>query len=123
MRRMARQVETAIQASSQRLHRDPTEEEIAGELQIDLGRYHQWLANLQGLGMATLECADADGCDLLAYTADDAEKQPLRLLERSELERLLAEAIEQIPPMDRTVISLYYLASCGATVHSLTVEF
>ena len=106
---MARQVETAIQAASQRLHRDPTEEEIAGELELDLEEYHRWLADLQGLGMATLECADDDGRDLLAYTADDEEKQPLRLLERSELEKLLAEAIEQMPSMDRTVISLYYL--------------
>jgi RNA polymerase sigma factor FliA len=108
-RRMARQVETAIQAASQQLHRDPTEEEIAGELHIELEEYHHWLADLQGLGMATLECADADGRDLLAYTADDEEKQPLRLLERSELEKLLAEAIDQMPSMDRTVISLYYL--------------
>jgi RNA polymerase sigma factor FliA len=108
-RRMARQVETAIQAASQRLHRDPTEEEIASELELDLEEYHRWLSDLQGLGMATLECADDDGRDLLAYTADDEEKQPLRLLERSELEKLLAEAIEQMPSMDRTVISLYYL--------------
>ena len=30
------------------------------------------------------------------------------MLERSELEKLLAEAIAQMPPMDRAVIHLYY---------------
>jgi len=108
-RRMAREVESAILAASQRLHRDPTEEEIAQELELDLEQYHQWLADLQGLGMGTLECSAEEGRDVLAYTPDDEEKLPLRLLERSELERLLAEAIDQMPPMDRTVISLYYL--------------
>ncbi|HXA03282.1 MAG TPA: FliA/WhiG family RNA polymerase sigma factor [Bryobacteraceae bacterium] len=108
-RRMARQVETAIQTASKRLHRDPTEEDIASELKLDLKEYHRWLLDLQGLAMATLECADEDGRDLLAYAADDEEKQPLRLLERSELEKLLAQAIEQMPSMDRTVISQYYL--------------
>jgi RNA polymerase sigma factor for flagellar operon FliA len=30
------------------------------------------------------------------------------LLERSELERLLAESIDEIPEIERTVLSLYY---------------
>ena len=30
------------------------------------------------------------------------------LLEKAELERLLAESIDQIPPMERTILSLYY---------------
>jgi RNA polymerase sigma factor for flagellar operon FliA len=107
-RRMARQMESAIQAASQRLHREPTEEEIAGELQLDLAQYHQWLADLQGLGIGTLESAGEAGRDVLEYTSDDEEKLPSRLLERRELEKLLAEAIEQMPPMDRTVLSLYY---------------
>jgi RNA polymerase sigma factor for flagellar operon FliA len=101
-------VEAAIQSASQRLRRDPTEEEIAGELAIDLAQYHEWLADLQGLGIGALEPAGAEGRDVLEYTSDDERKLPSRLLERAELEKLLAEAIEQMPPIDRTVISLYY---------------
>jgi len=107
-RKMARQVEAAIQAVGQRLHREPTEEEIAGELGMELAEYQAWLADLQGLSIATLEAAGEDGRDLLEYIADDAEHLPSRLVERAELERVLAEAIEQMPAMDRTVISLYY---------------
>jgi RNA polymerase sigma factor for flagellar operon FliA len=33
---------------------------------------------------------------------------PSTLLERSELERLLAEGIDDIPQIERTVLSLYY---------------
>ncbi len=107
-RRMAREVEAAIQAASQRLHREPSEEEIAGELGMELGRYHEWLADLQGLAIGTLEAATEDGRDLLEFIADDQEHLPSRVVERAELERVLAEAIEQMPAMDRTVISLYY---------------
>lgn len=108
-RKMARQVEAAIQAAGQRLHREPTEEEIARELEMDLAEYHTWLGDLQGLSIATLEAAGEDGRDLLEYIADDTEHLPSRLVERAELERVLAEAIEQMPAIDRTVISLYYL--------------
>jgi len=107
-RKMARQVEAAIQAAGQRLHREPSEEEIARELNMDLAEYHAWLADLQGLSLATLEPAGEDGRDLLELVADDAEHLPSRLVERAELERVLAEAIEQMPAIDRTVISLYY---------------
>jgi len=107
-RKMARQVEAAIQAVGQRVHREPTEEEIAGELEMDLGRYHEWLSDLQGLAIGALESAGEDGRDLLEFIADDQEQLPSRVVERAELERVLAEAIEQMPAIDRTVISLYY---------------
>jgi len=107
-RKMAKQVQAAIRAASQRLQREPTEQEIAGELKLDIDHYHEWLADLQGLSIGTLEYGGDDGNDLLRYISDDIENLPSRLFERSELEKLLGEAIEQMPPMDRTVISLYY---------------
>jgi RNA polymerase sigma factor for flagellar operon FliA len=121
-RRMARQVQAAILAASHRLHREPTEEEIAGELEINLVEYHEWLADLQGLNIGTLEYAGDEGQDVLSYAADDEAKLPSRLFERAELEKLLAEAIEQMPHIDRTVISLYYreeltLREIGQVVH------
>src|SRR5579872_570075 len=107
-RKMARQVEAAIQSASQRLQRDPGEEDLASELGIDLGRYQQWLGNLQGLAMGALESAGENRRDLLDYVADDEEHSPSRLVERAELEKLLAQAIARMPAIDRTVIALYY---------------
>lgn len=107
-RKMARQVEAAIQSASQRLQREPGEEEIAHELAMDLPQYQQWLADLQGLAIGALESAGQDGRDLLDYIADDEEHSPSRVVERAELEKVLAEAIEQMPAIDRTVIALYY---------------
>jgi RNA polymerase sigma factor for flagellar operon FliA len=64
---------------------------------------------VQGLGLGHLDYAShGDGRDVLQYISDREENLPSRLLERSELEKLLAEAIECMPQMDRRVISLYY---------------
>lgn len=108
-RRQAKQIEVAHTKAEQRLQRLPTEEEIAAELEISLEEYHQWLVEIRGLNVASLECVSGDnGCDLLHYVPDEHQNLPSTILERTELERLVAEGIETIPPMERTVLSLYY---------------
>src|ERR1017187_478114 len=96
----------AISAAEQRLHRGPTEEEIAQQLKLTLEEYHEWLVDIRGVNLGSLEAAppgDA-GRSLLKYISDDEENWPSQLLERSELQRLLADAIEKMPPTERTVI-------------------
>jgi RNA polymerase sigma factor for flagellar operon FliA len=108
-RRQAKQIEAAIAAAEQRLQRAPLEEEIAAELKISLEEYRAWLVEIRGLNIASLECAGPDtGKDLLQYLPDDGGRQPAALLERAELERLLAAGIEGIPAIERTVLGLYY---------------
>jgi RNA polymerase sigma factor for flagellar operon FliA len=108
-RRRAKQIEKAISAAEQRLKRAPDEEEVAAQLEISLVEYHEWLVEIRGLNIASLEGAGTEqGKELINYLPDTGDNLPSTLLERSELERLLAESIEAIPPMERTVLSLYY---------------
>jgi RNA polymerase sigma factor FliA len=109
-RKRSKQIEAAISAVEQRMKRAPNEEEIAKELSLTLEEYHDWLIDIRGVNLGSLECssADEDGRDLLRYISDNEEQWPSRLLERSELERLLAQAIEKMPQIERTVLSLYY---------------
>lgn len=109
-RKRAKQIESAIQAIEQRLQRMPSEEEIAAELDLSMDEYHEWLVEIRGVNLGSLECAspDEDGHDLLRYISDDEENWPSRLLEKAELQRLLAEAIERMPPTEKIVLSLYY---------------
>src|SRR5579872_970477 len=96
-RRKAKQIEAAIAAAEQRLQRAPNEEEIAAQLRIGLEEYHGWLVEIRGLNIASLEYAGPEqGRDMLHYIPDSEENLPSTLLERSELERLVAESIEQI---------------------------
>ena len=110
-RKKAKQIEFAISRAEQRLHRAPGEDEIAAEMGLDLEEYHRWLVEVQGLNLGSLEytAENGEGVGLLEYLSDDQSQLPSRLLERSQLEQLLATAIGRMPPMERTVLGLYYL--------------
>jgi len=109
-RKRAKLIEAAIATLEQEHHRMPTEEEIAKQLDLSVPEYQDWLSEIRGLTLGSLENAgtEDDGCDLLRYLADSDEQWPSQIVERSELERLLAEAIERMPQLERTVLSLYY---------------
>jgi RNA polymerase sigma factor FliA len=109
-RKRAKLIEAAIATLEQEHHRMPTEEEIAAQLDVSVPEYQDWLSEARGLTLGSLENAgtEEDGCDLLRYLADSNEQWPSQVVERAELERLLAEAIEKMPQLERTVLSLYY---------------
>lgn len=99
-----------MSAAEQRLHRLPTEEEVAKELGIEVEVFHEWLVEIRGVNLGSLEYASGEegSRDILKYVSSSEESWPSRILERSELEKLLADAIEKMPRIERTVLSLYY---------------
>lgn len=109
-RKRTKQIEAAIAALEQKLKRMPTEEEIASELKVTIEEYHEWLVDVRGVNLGSLEVAtgDEENRDLLKYISGDEESWPSHQLERAELERLLAEAISKMPHIESTVLSLYY---------------
>ncbi len=109
-RRKSKRIEAAIAAIEQREHRAPSEDEIAAELGLPMEEYREWLVDVRGLNLGRLETnsPDEEGRDLLKYISGDEDNWPNRVLERAELERLLAGAIAKMPPVERTVLSLYY---------------
>lgn len=110
-RKRVKQIEAAICGIEQRIKRAPTEDEIAQELGLSLEGYHEWLVEVRGVNLGSLESSSTqqeEGRDLLKYISDDESMWPSRLLERSELERLIAEGIEKMPETERIVLSLYY---------------
>lgn len=109
-RKKSKQIEAAIAAIEQRVHRAPTEEEVARQLGLSMEEYREWLVDIRAVNLGRLESAsqEDDGRDLLKYISDSDENWPSRLLERSELERLLAQAIERMPAVEKTILALYY---------------
>jgi len=109
-RRKTKQIEAAVLAAEQRLSRAAVEEEIAAELQLDLKEYREWQLDILGLNLNSLDYTSdyEDGRNLLDTVADNQEHWPSNLLESSELERLLAAAMERMPPVERTVLCRYY---------------
>lgn len=109
-RKRSKQIEATIAVVEQRVHRTPTEEEIAAELKLTIEEYHEWLVDIRAINLGSLEVAspEEESRDLLKYISDDEENWPSRILERSELEKLLAQALDRMPYIERTVLTLYY---------------
>jgi len=108
VRKRSRLIEGAIYRVKQRLGREPNEDEIAAELEMPVSEYHQWLADARSVEIHRLTAGDENGQDLIDVISDDETLWPSRIVERSELERLLALAIERMPKQERVVLSLYY---------------
>jgi RNA polymerase sigma factor for flagellar operon FliA len=110
MRKKAKLIEAAIHQVKQRLGREPTEEEIASELHLSHAEYQEWLSAIQAINLERLECVSPDGeeCSMLRFISDDEENWPSHLVERAELERILALAIERMSKLERTILNLYY---------------
>lgn len=109
-RKKSKLIEGAIAAVEQRTQRAATEEEVAGELGLSLEEYHEWLVDMRGLNLGRLEAGapGEEGRDVLKYVSDSEDKLPSNVIERQELERLLARAIEHMPYVERTILGLYF---------------
>ncbi len=109
-RKKAKRIEAAIYTAEQRLHRAPTEDEVAAELSLTLDEYHDWLVEIRGVNIGSFEYAkgEEEGRDLLQFISDSEEDWPSSLFERAELQKLLESAIEKMPEVERNVLALYY---------------
>jgi len=109
-RKKAKDIEAAITRAESKLQRVATEEEVAAELGLTLEEYHARLVEVQGLNLESLEVmiGPSGSQTLLSMVPDSSEDLPSGILERSELERLLAENIAAMAERERTVLALYY---------------
>jgi len=109
-RRRARMIQSVVASLEQVYQRKPTETEIAERLALPIAEYQEWLSDIRGLTVGSLEESgtENEGCDLLRYLSGTDEQWPYQIVERAALEQLLAEAIDGIPKLERTVLSLYY---------------
>src|SRR5579884_714913 len=109
-RKMLKTVEEAILSLENNLHRSPTEEEIASELNLSLTDYQDTLLDLRSVSFGSLDEVPEGRSEspLLKYVADDDENLPGMILERAELQKLLASAIDKMPRVERTILTLYF---------------
>ncbi|HKQ69376.1 MAG TPA: FliA/WhiG family RNA polymerase sigma factor, partial [Polyangiaceae bacterium] len=105
MRGAARQITGAIKMLTSRLKRAPTEEEIAGELGLDLDAYHTLLHEVSQADPTRIELTDV-------YGTRSNEAAPDVMAWRRELADQIAEAVEGMSDRLQLVLSLYYQEEC-----------
>jgi RNA polymerase sigma factor FliA len=110
LRRLRRDVDSAVASERARLGREPEEREIASALGMTVAQYERALEQLRTLELAAareLDAPTADGTPLLEFCVDPGESA-VQTIERQELRKHLAEAIGQLPERERQILALYY---------------
>jgi RNA polymerase sigma factor for flagellar operon FliA len=114
VRSRAREAERALERLGARLHRTPTDGELAAELGITLDELRDLYSQLQLTSVVALEdlvAAGKDSGSLVDTLPDDDAVDPAAVLVDQDNRRQLAEAIAQLAERDRVVVSLYYFES------------
>jgi RNA polymerase sigma factor FliA len=111
VRSKARDIERAYATLEARLHRSPTESEIAEELEISVEELQAIFTKLSTVNMIALDellQGDGDRVSFGETLADAAAEDPVMAAEAAEARSLLARAIEALPQREQMVIQLYY---------------
>lgn len=108
VRRLGREAAHAIGVLTQRLGRQPLDEEIAAEMGIELAVYRRFLT--EGVTLLSLD-ADVSGEQSGAPVdsiEDPSVPDPFAALEAKERQELVGRFIEKLPERERQVLALYY---------------
>jgi RNA polymerase sigma factor for flagellar operon FliA len=109
LRRQARRLEQAISHCKARLGRDPSEAEIAAELEVSLDSLQHLRGDLRGLDIESLQSSAEDsGGEPLDSLARSEDEDPYQQALRSEMTSLLELAITELPAREREVLALYH---------------
>lgn len=109
VRKLRRDVDSAIATLRFTLGREPQAADIAQALCVSESEYEKMLDKLKSAELATIRqsAVDEDGRSALDVAIEPSEGPHARL-EREELRRLLAGAIGDLPERERHILALYY---------------
>jgi len=114
VRSKAREIEKVITALETRLHRAPTDEEIARELGMHDDEFQATLSQISNTSIVALDelwaisGSDGDTASLIDTIEDPKARDPSRMLDVTEMKSRLAAAIDGLPKREKIVIALYY---------------
>jgi RNA polymerase sigma factor for flagellar operon FliA len=110
-RKLQRDIESAVHRLEQKLHRAPTESEIAQALEMSLESYQETLGRVRGTQIVHLEdmgSHEEGGEDFLDRHVADEAANPMALLQDHRMRQALVDAIKNLPEREQLMMSLYY---------------
>jgi RNA polymerase sigma factor FliA len=108
LRREGRRLEEAISTCQARLGHAPNDQEIAAELQVSLTDLQRLLRDLDGLEVEDLQGLVADGNLSSQEASSHSDDDPFSITVRSEMSRLLMNAIAELSERERQVLALHH---------------
>ena len=113
VRARARAIEAKSAELESRLHRAPTDEELAGALGMKLGEFQDALTQISNASIVALDemwavSPGGESMSLLETLGDARAADPADVLDESDMRDTLADAIARLPERERIVVALYY---------------
>jgi RNA polymerase sigma factor FliA len=113
VRARARAIEKKSVELESRLHRAPTDEELATALGMELDEFQEALTQISNASIVALDemwsvSPGGEPVSLMDTLGDARAGDPADLLDVTELRDTLADAIARLPERERIVVALYY---------------
>jgi RNA polymerase sigma factor for flagellar operon FliA len=112
VREKYKRLERELMSLSHQLGRDPTGEEIASALNLEMEDYYQMLAEVHSYAFMSLDESwqddEGNNVSLLDMLEDTSSANPQNQLIKRQVVESLGEAINMLPEKEKLVITLYY---------------
>ncbi len=109
LRRRHKQLDAVTRDLAATLRRNPTEEEIAGRMGLDAGKWRQMMLELRAFGLVSASSRGNDSDDLPAPEYPSRRDElPDYLCAQQELRGVLGSAMKTLPPRYQMVVEMYY---------------
>jgi RNA polymerase sigma factor for flagellar operon FliA len=114
VRARAREIERANAKLEHKLHRAPTDEEMASELGMGVQEFQDALLQISNSTIAALDelwsvsDSSGDSVSLLDTLTDDRSPDPATVMDQTDLKDRVADAIARLPEREKLVVALYY---------------
>ncbi len=114
VRARAREIEKVHAKLEHRLHRTPTDEEMAAEMGISVEEFQESLIKISNSTVVALDelwaVSDASGdqVSLLDTLQDPDALDPSEVMDATDMKDRVADAIARLPEREKLVVALYY---------------
>ena len=109
LRRRHKQLEAATRELASELQRQPTEQEIADRLGVDVERWRQMMLDMRSVGLISANTRANEHDELPAPDFPSTpETQPDNMCAKEQLRSMLGQAMGTLPDRYKKVVVLYY---------------
>lgn len=110
-RAKARKIKAAISELEQLFGRPPTDEQIRAKLGLSQNDYDHWMVEVRPISFIAIDDAgeaDESGASRHELIADENAAPVQNRMEQEELSQLVAQKIQELPDIQRRVLTMYY---------------
>ncbi|HYI37821.1 MAG TPA: RNA polymerase sigma factor WhiG [Thermoleophilaceae bacterium] len=114
VRAKAREIERANAKLEHKLHRAPTDQEMAAELEVEVEDFQESLMRISNSSVVALDelwtVSDSSGdqVSLLDTIQDESAADPAQEMDLTDMKDRLADSIARLPEREKLVVALYY---------------